>query len=151
MLSAPLSASKSCGDISVKKLLFPCLLLPSLASAETLSASPVNAGVLLQTLFGLLVVLGIIVLLGWLLKRSQYLHGAHHGQLKVLGAISLGTREKAVLLQVGEQQLVIGVTPHQVTTLYTLSEPLVPHDANTTTSAPFATRFRQALQQRGNN
>lgn len=151
MSSVLLNASKSCGDLPVKKLLIPCLLLPGLVSAETLSTSPVNAGVLLQTLFGLLLVLGVIVLLGWLLKRSQYLHSAHHGQLKVLGTISLGTREKAVLLQVGEQQLVIGVTPHQVTTLYTLPEPLVPHDVSPTANGSFADRFRQVLQQRGNN
>jgi len=149
MSSAQLNASKNCGDIIVKKLLGLSLLLPDMVSADPLNSTPVNASALLQTLFGLLVVLGIIVFLGWLLKRSQYFHAAHHGQLKVLGAISLGSREKAVLLQVGEQQLVVGVTPHQVTTLYTLPESLTSREVSTPASESFAARLKQMLQQRG--
>jgi len=125
-------------------------LFPLTVTAETISASPVNASALLQTIFGLIMVLAIIVFLGWLLKRSKYFHATHHGQLKVLGAISLGAREKAVLIQVGEQQILLGVTSQQINTLHTLSEPLSVREPQIKASDSFAERLKQMMQQRGN-
>ena len=124
---------------------------PLSVPAETMSAAPVTASSLLQTILGLIVVLAIIVMTGWLLKRSQYFHAGHHGQLKVLGAISLGTREKAVLIQVGDQQLLLGVTPQQINTLHTLAEPLPVRDTHTKPADSFAERLKQMMQQRGNS
>lgn len=126
-------------------------VLPLTVNAETMSSAPVTASTLLQTIFGLIAVLAVILFLGWLLKRSQYFHAAHHGQLKVLGAISLGAREKAVLIQVGEQQLLLGVTPQQINTLYTLPEPLSVREIPTKTGDSFADRLKQIMQQRGNS
>lgn len=126
-------------------------MLPMMAQAEKVNSTPVNASSVLQTIFGLILVLAIIVLLGWLLKRSQYFHAAHHGQLKVLGAVSLGTREKAVLIQVGEQQLLLGVTPQQINTLHTLSEPLPVREPHIKQSDSFAEKLKQMMQQRGNS
>jgi flagellar protein FliO/FliZ len=125
-------------------------VLPLTVNAETMSSAPVTASTLLQTIFGLIAVLAVILFLGWMLKRSQFFHAAHHGQLKVLGAISLGAREKAVLIQVGEQQLLLGVTPQQINTLYTLPEPLSVREMPTKTSDSFADRLKQMMQQRGN-
>ncbi|MDO8826910.1 flagellar biosynthetic protein FliO [Methylophaga sp.] len=126
-------------------------VLPVTVNAETISSAPVTASTLLQTIFGLIVVLAVIVFLGWLLKRSQFFHAAHHGHLKVLGAISLGTREKAVLIQVGDQQLLIGVTPQQINTLYTLPEPLSVREVTIKNNDSFADRLKQMMQQRGNS
>jgi flagellar protein FliO/FliZ len=125
-------------------------VLPLTVNAETMSSAPVTASTLLQTIFGLIAVLAVILFLGWMLKRSQFFHAAHHGQLKVLGAISLGAREKAVLIQVGEQQLLLGVTPQQINTLYTLPEPLSVREMPTKTGDSFADRLKQMMQQRGN-
>lgn len=127
------------------------VLFPILVHAETMKAAPVTASTLLQTIFGLIMVLAVILFLGWLLKRSQYFHAAHHGQLKVLGAISLGAREKAVLIQVGEQQILLGVTPQQINTLHTLSEPLPVRETTPKNSESFAERLKQIVQQRGNS
>ncbi|HAD31998.1 MAG TPA: flagellar biosynthetic protein FliO [Methylophaga sp.] len=125
-------------------------LFPLLVNAETMSSTPVNASTLLQTIFGLIVVLAIIVFLGWILKRSQFFHAAHNGQLKVLGSLSLGTREKAVLIQVGEQQLLIGVTAQNISTLHTLSEPLPIREISPPAEGEsFADRLKQMMQQRG--
>jgi flagellar protein FliO/FliZ len=126
-------------------------VLPLSVNAETMSSAPVTASTLLQTIFGLIVVLAVIVFLGWLLKRSQFFHAAHHGQLKVLGAISLGAREKAVLIQVGDQQLLLGVTPQQINTLYTLPEPLSVREIPAKSGDSFAERLKQMMQQRGNS
>lgn len=129
----------------------PVYVLPLSVNAETMGSAPVTASTLLQTIFGLIAVLAVILFLGWMLKRSQFFHAAHHGQLKVLGAISLGAREKAVLIQVGEQQLLLGVTPQQINTLYTLPEPLSVREIPPKTGDSFADRLKQMMQQRGNS
>lgn len=122
--------------------------LPILAVAETAQreAPGVDAGSLLQTLFGLLLVLALIVAMAWLMKRSQQWHGVGQQQFKVIAALPLGPREKAVLLQVGEQQLLVGVTPQNVNLLATLDQPL---DLNAgQQSTVFSDKLKQFMQQR---
>ncbi|MEX1201219.1 MAG: flagellar biosynthetic protein FliO [Methylophaga sp.] len=122
--------------------------LPVLAVAETAQreAPGVDAGNLLQTLFGLLLVLALIVAMAWLMKRSQQWHGIGQQQFKVIAALPLGPREKAVLLQVGEQQLLLGVTPQNVNLLTALEQPL---DLNAgQQSTVFSDKLKQFMQQR---
>lgn len=122
--------------------------LPLNAVAETTQREMpgVNAGNLLQTLLALVLVLLLIAGMAWLLKRSQQWHGIGQKQFKVIAALPLGPREKAVLLQVGDQQLLIGVTPQNVNLLTTLEQPL---DLNAGLQTPvFADKLKQFMQQR---
>ncbi|MFQ3209766.1 MAG: flagellar protein FliO/FliZ, partial [Colwellia sp.] len=45
-------------------------------------------------------------------------------QLKVVTSLSLGAKERLVVIQAGEQQLLLGVTAQQVTLIERLTEPL---------------------------
>jgi flagellar protein FliO/FliZ len=111
---------------------------------------------LLQTTLGLLAVLAVIIAIGWAVKRFGNLRGGVQGQMKIVGGLSLGTRERVVLLQVGEQQLVLGVAPGQIRTLHVLDQPLSADDGNAETPAvdnadapSFAMRMQSALKSRG--
>jgi flagellar protein FliO/FliZ len=115
-------------------------------TARTLSESPVSASSLLQTLLGLILVLVCIALVAWLLKRSNSFHTAANGKMKVIAGLPLGTRERAVLVQVGEEQLLLGVTPQQINLLHKLDTPLEVESAN---NSDFAGKLRQIMQQRG--
>lgn len=115
-------------------------------SARTLSESPLSAMSLLQTVMGLVLVLGCIVLVAWLLKRTTSFHTAANGKMRVIAGLPLGTRERAVLVQVGDEQLLLGVTPQQVNLLYKLDTPL---PTGSTERADFAGKLRQIMQQRG--
>ncbi len=77
-----------------------------------------------QLTLGMIAVLGLIVGIAWLLKRSGRFQMAAGGGLRVLGGLSMGTRERVVLLQVGETQLLLGVAPGRVQTLHVLEQPL---------------------------
>ncbi len=90
----------------------------------TTLAEPDIAGSLIQTTLGLLFILLLILGAAWAVKRFGSFNIGAQGQLKVVGGISLGQRERAVLLQVGEQQLVVGVTQGHIQTLLVLDEPL---------------------------
>jgi len=111
---------------------------------------------LLQTTLGLLAVLAVIVAIGWAVKRFGNLRGGIQGQMKIVGGISLGTRERVVLLQVGDQQLVLGVAPGQIRTLHVLDQPLTAGDSGAEMPAvdkqespSFAMRMQSALKARG--
>ena len=108
-----------------------------------------------QMLFGLALVLGILAVSVWLLKRfSSPIRGS--GFLRVLGVTAVGPREKVVLLEVGEKVLMLGVTSNNVRTLHVFERselPLVPAPAAspaTTLAASFANRLAQALKGRRN-
>ncbi len=105
------------------------------------------AGNLAQTTLGLLVVLLVIGAAAWAFKRFGNVHVGAQGRMKIIGGISLGTRERAVLLQVGDQQLVIGVSPGRVQTLHVLDKPVLVEEkpANTTS---FSSRLQSAILNR---
>ncbi len=109
---------------------------------------------LLQTSLGLLAVLAVIVAIGWAAKRFGNLRGGVQGQMKIVAGISLGTRERVVLLQVGEQQLVLGVAAGQIRTLHVLEQALSDGDggmpvADAAAAPSFAMRMQSVLKSRG--
>lgn len=130
-----------------------------LSSAEKISESkelagsgfsdPNVAGNLIQTTLGLLVVLLVIAAAAWAFKRFGHFQSGLQGQLKVVGGVSLGSRERVVLLQVGSQQLVLGVAPGRIQTLHVLDEPLS-MESNDTQGASFSERLQSAMASRVN-
>lgn len=127
-------------------LSFPLYAAEQQDGARTLSESPLSAINLLQTIMGLILVLGCVVLLAWLLRRTSHFHTAANGKMKIIGGLALGSRERTVLIQVGDEQLLLGVTPQQINLLHKLETPL-PVDSEQ--GVDFAGKLRQILQQRG--
>jgi len=85
-----------------------------------LPQSPLGVGAMMQTMGGLLLILVVIFALGWLFRRFGKLPQAGKGMVTVLGGVSLGPRERAVVLQVGEIRILVGVAPGRVQTLHVL-------------------------------
>ncbi|MCO6412080.1 MAG: flagellar biosynthetic protein FliO [Thiogranum sp.] len=77
-----------------------------------------------QLTLGMLMVLALIVGIAWVLKRTGRFQLAAGGGLRILGGLSMGARERVVLLQVGDAQLLVGVAPGRVQTLHVLERPL---------------------------
>ncbi|EAR54365.1 flagellar protein FliO [Photobacterium sp. SKA34] len=77
------------------------------------------------TLASLLLVIAIIVFLAWLLKRMRVagISGNDSG-LKVITQLAVGQRERVVLLQLGEEQMLVGITQHNISLLSKLDKPL---------------------------
>jgi len=116
------------------------------AVAPTLTDTSVS-GNLLQTTFGLLLVLALIAAVAWLFKRFGNYQVGVQGKMKIVGGVSLGARERVVLLQVGDSQLLLGVAPGQIRTLHVLDKPLAP-DAPAEDMQSFAARLQAALKRR---
>ncbi len=88
------------------------------------------AGQLTQLVFGLLLVLGLIFFLAWLLRRVQQAGPAGKGQvIELIGSRALGPRDRLMLVQVGNEQILLGLSPGTITALHVLKEPVpVPSD-----------------------
>lgn len=99
----------------------------------------------------LLLVLGMFLACVWMLRKMN-IGGSlsNTGKLKVVGGIALGMREKIVLLQVGDKQLVLAVTPGRIETLTVLEgEACLNNNAKTVdTDTSFAQKLMQALKNR---
>jgi flagellar protein FliO/FliZ len=88
--------------------------------------APIGASSLLQLIFGLLAVIAAIFATGFLLRRVGRFSSSAPGALRIVAGLSVGARERVVVVQVGEQQLLLGVAPGRVQTLYMLPQPLAP-------------------------
>ncbi|KGJ97030.1 flagellar biosynthetic protein FliO [Colwellia psychrerythraea] len=89
--------------------------------------SNMNAG---SMILSLLMVLALIIICAFVLKRFKFTQQGI-SQLKVITSLSLGTKERIMVVQVGEQQLLLGVTAGKITLLDKLSEPLVSQNITT--------------------
>ena len=128
--------------------LTPHWVMASEAGEKTLAVSNGFSGMLGQMVLVLLLVILLLMGLAWVLKRAGVTQGALNGQLSVLGAVSVGQREKVVLIQAGQEQLLVGVTANEITLLHLLSEPIeVDKSTTDSTRTGLSESFAQTLAQ----
>lgn len=106
--------------------------------------SPSTAGAL-EMLASLLLVIGAIFVLAWLARWLQGARIARGAAMRLHGGVQLGAKEKVVLLQVGEQQFLLGVAPGSVSLLHRFDEPVAVPESGAPVPSAFAERLRQAL------
>ncbi|MNJ12638.1 Flagellar protein FliO [compost metagenome] len=117
---------------------------PPAAAAATAGGGSV-VGQLAQLVLGLLLVVGLILLLAWLLRRVQNAAPGSQQVIEVLGSRSLGPRDRLVLVQVGNEQILLGHTPGSIEALHVLKEPVaVPASARPATPE-FAQRLLELM------
>jgi flagellar protein FliO/FliZ len=92
-------------------------------AAPERQALPGSSGGLLRVTLALIVVLAVLLAAAWLARRVRAFGGGSSPQMQILAQLPLGTRERAVLIRVGERALLIGVAPGNVRTLHVLEQP----------------------------
>ena len=117
--------------------------IPSLAN------EPIGVGNYLQMFLGLFLIVALIFGMAWLMRRMGNVGGMATENLKVLGGVSVGQREKIVIVQAGETQLLVGVTPGQIRTLHVMDEPIATNlNQKTGSSTGFADKLHAAIKNR---
>jgi len=109
------------------------------------SSEPLSTANLTQWTIGLVFVLLMILVVAWVAKRFTGLAANHKGNLKVLSGVSLGSREKAVLIKAGNQHLLLGVAPGRVVTLHAFEAGEIPENITQGESTP--NMFQDSLQK----
>ena len=78
---------------------------------------------MVQVVFALGGVLGLIVFAAWLMRRFSFPLRASSGPLRVVSGVMVGQKERVVIVEVRDQWLVLGVTPQSVNLLSNLPRP----------------------------
>ena len=97
---------------------------PVLAQDNPSPSYPLSASSASEISLGLVLVIGAIALCAWLVRRVFRMAPGVSRHLKVVAGLPMGTRERIVLLQVGDTQLLVGVSPGRIQTLHVLQTPL---------------------------
>ena len=83
-----------------------------------------NAAYLVKVFSGLALVIALIFAMSWLVKRFGQGTFLSNSNMKIINSLSLGTKEKIVVVEIGERQLLLGVTANSIQTLHKLEAPL---------------------------
>lgn len=126
----------------------PSNAVGSLDSAISSSDALLGMTALGKTAMALALVVAVIFLCSYLVKRLHPQGQAHGRHLKVVGSTAVGSRERVVIVDVEGTWLVLGVGGGQISKLHECQAPVA-----TPSSAPippqegnFATRFASALK-----
>ena len=118
-------------------------LQPSLVLAAVETPS-IGANEIFHLGTGLVVVVGVILLCGWVYLRTQG-PKRHAGEVfNVVASQALGPKERILLVEVANKQLVIGMTASQVQTLHVFDEPIV-EEVERSAPLKFSERLKSAL------
>jgi flagellar protein FliO/FliZ len=93
-------------------------------AAELPATEPLGAGSVVQLTLSLAAVVAAIFGLGWVLRRMHGLPGSTHRALRIVATLPVGTRERLAVVQVGEAQILIGLSPGRIQTLHVLERPV---------------------------
>lgn len=109
----------------------------------------INTASLLQVLFSLLFVIAVIYLLAWYLRRHQFSGGLSQN-MTVIAALSVGARERVVLVQLAEKQLLLGVSPGRVNLLQAYEQPVL-DNSHANQQSVFAKLLAGQVKSSGND
>ncbi|HET7775838.1 MAG TPA: flagellar biosynthetic protein FliO [Azospira sp.] len=125
-------------------------LLPTMGWAQAAPASPgLSGGSIVQAFVGLLIIIGLLLLATYFMRRLYGGRAFGQGPLKLLGGIAVGNRERILLVEVQDTWLVVGLAPGQIRTLHTLPKGELPQGmAGVPGTAPFAQWLNQVIARK---
>ncbi|KHA58781.1 flagellar biosynthesis protein FliO [Vibrio variabilis] len=124
-----------------------------LFSSSVLAATPSSQLDWATTFGSLLFVIVFILFLAWLLKRMRIPALVNQQGLSVVRQIPVGTRERIMIVQAGEEQFLVGVTAQSIQLISKLDKPISQEELNKPAFAasPFASQLSQLLKKHDKN
>jgi flagellar protein FliO/FliZ len=125
--------------------------MPGRVAAAAPAPSPA-AGGMLQTILALLFVLALLGGLAWFMKRFGPKAPGGNTRLRLLSSMSLGGRERIMLIEVADQWIVVGASPGRVNALATMprqdDDGATPGQPNSPAAANFSEWLKQTIEKR---
>lgn len=116
-------------------------------AAPSLAVPPgIGGGDVLGVGVSMFIVIGVIVVLGWMYSRSRFLAGGASDVINVVATRALGPKERLLVVEVADQQLLVGMTSTGVQTLHVFDKPVCIAETKKE-AAGFAARLRTAFQE----
>src|SRR5262249_19535594 len=72
----------------------------------------------------LIIVLALIFALAWVLRRVRGLRNNLPGQMTIKSTLSLGMKDRVVLIEAAGEHLLLGVSPSGITKLHRYTKPI---------------------------
>lgn len=116
----------------------------SLSSLASNSGPITNSGIL-EMMVGLIFVVILIFGLAWLYKRLGTNALGLNNVIKVIAAMSLGNRDRIALIEVGEKQMLIGISPGRISTLHVFDEQVEFASNKEPSESDFANKLQSVL------
>jgi flagellar biosynthetic protein FliO len=113
-------ATPAAPDVAAPRPVTTGVATPGVAVPPVTMPSGSSTGSLLQTLFALIVVLAVLGALAWFLKRYGPKVGGGNANVRVVGSLNLGGRERIVVVEVGNEWIVVGASPGRINALATM-------------------------------
>ncbi len=128
------------------------LLAPLSAQAAETGNAGLSAGNYLQAFLALALIIGLLLGTAWLTRKISGDRAFSQGGLKLIGGITLGPRERVVVVEVGDTWLVVGIVPGQIRTLHRLPKGAdLPSDNKPASpDIPFAHWLKKMTERSGN-
>lgn len=89
--------------------------------------SGVSSSGLVEVVVGLIFVVLLIFALAWLYKRFGNAGMGMGNLIRVIAAMSLGSRDRIALIEVGQKQLLIAISPGRISTLHVFEDAISVH------------------------
>ncbi|MEM1174603.1 MAG: flagellar biosynthetic protein FliO [Pseudomonadota bacterium] len=124
-----------------------CLFTPSVAVASE-SRTVVGGSEIASMVISMLIVIGAIFALGWLYSRSRLAVSGARDVINVVASRALGTKERLILVEVADKQLLVGMTSSQIQTLHVFDNPVVTETTTSEDNASFGDRLRATLAEK---
>lgn len=116
-------------------------------SEVVVNTAPIVGGSeLLGMSISMIIVVAIILLLGWIYSRSRLVGAGNSDAINIVATRALGPKERLLIVEVADQQLLIGITSTAVQTLHVFDTP-VSVEQTVAPSAGFAERLRSAFTE----
>ena len=85
-------------------------VLAETAAKKNVQPASITGGQILQLITALIGIVALIVVMAWLVRRTGRININTNAGFRIVGMVPMGSRERIVLMQVGEQQILIGVS-----------------------------------------
>lgn len=138
LLSGPLFAAES-GESVVK---------PVVESVAKPVVQPLPYDNALNVVVGLSLILGLLFVAAWLVRRFQGVHGGDTRAIQVVSQLPMGVKERILLLRVGDENILVGCTPQSIRPLHSWQGPCPKVDENSAAGqGAFAAQIQQLLNK----
>jgi flagellar biosynthetic protein FliO len=97
----------------------------------------------LMVVLTLLGIIGSILLVAWIAKRFTGMSATNGKDMRVVGAIALGARERVAVIDIKGEQFLLGVTPQNISFLHRFDE--APISTTRSNSGEFAQKLQAIL------
>ena len=127
------------------------LFLPATLMAETEEpANPVSELDLFQVVMPMLMVVSLIFVLAWLVKRFNPKLPAMGKDIELLSSAPLSNQSRLTLVRVSGKDILLGITPSQITLLKDFDAPVVDR-SHVKGQADLAEQFKKLLRSKSND